>query len=160
MIDNFMVERWNVIDSAAMAVSVEGLLYRIINKKPHPFDFDDALDRGIDFLEEARDGGAIICGTPEASGFTGTLSPLSWSTDAYIEIKFKPEKSEKRDQVYKQVVSTLKEYKLLLESIKKGDTLESFKDKAQSAHGFFRTLADVLMKQADPTTTTYSHEAL
>ncbi len=53
MIDNFMVERWNVIDSAAMAVSVEGLLYRIIHDKPQPFDFEDALNHGINFLQES-----------------------------------------------------------------------------------------------------------
>ena len=119
MTDNFMVERWNVIDSAAMAVSVEGLLYRIIHDRPRPYDFEDALDRGIDFLQEAGNAGAIICGTGESSGFTGTLSALSWSMDACIEIGFAPKESENRDDAYKDVLSTLKEYKLLLETIKK-----------------------------------------
>lgn len=156
MIDNFMVERWNPIDSAAMAVSVEGLLYRIINGKPRPFDFEGALDSGIDFLEEARNGGAIICGTVESTGFDGTLSPFCWSTDAYIE--FAPEGSARRSDVYEEVVTTLKEYRLLLESIREERTPEDT-DKVEKVHGFFRTLADVLMKQADPTTRTYSREA-
>ena len=156
MIDNFMVERWNPIDSAAMAVSVEGLLYRIINGRPRPFDFEDALNYGIDFLREAGNGGAIICGTTESTGFDGTLSPFCWSTDAYIE--FAPKGSERRSDVYEEVVDTLKEYRLLLESIRKG-RIPKDTDKVEKVHSFFRTLADVLMKQADPTTRTYSHEA-
>lgn len=158
MIDNFMIERWNPIDSAAMAVSVEGLLYRIINKKPRPFDFEDALDSSIDFLKEAGNGGAIICGTPESTGFDGTLSPFCWSTDAYIEIEFAPESSERRSDVYEKVVTTLKEYRLLLESIREGHIPEDTSE-VTKVYSFFRMLADALMKQADPTTRTYSHEA-
>jgi len=155
MIDNFMVERWNPIDSAAMAVSVEGLLYRIIHEKPHPFDFEDALNYGIDFLREAGNGGAIICGTTKSTGFDGTLSPFCWSTDAYIE--FAPEGPERRSDVYKKVVATLKEYRLLLESIRRGRIPEDT-NKVKKVYSFFQVLADVLMKQADPTTRTYSHE--
>ena len=87
MSDNAMVERWNVIDSAAMAVAVESVLYRIEKGKPFPFDFDEAIEKGIAFLEVARTGGAIICGSPESSEFTGTLSPLKWSTDVHIHIE-------------------------------------------------------------------------
>ncbi len=159
MIDNFMVERWNPIDSAAMAVSVEGLLYRIIHEKPHPFDFEDALNYGIDFLREAGKGGAIICGRAESTGFDGTLSPFCWSTDAYIEVEFTPEGSGKRSDVYDKVVTTLKEYRILLESIQRGDMPEDAKEKAEPVHNFFRTLADALMRQADPTARTYSHKA-
>ena len=67
MNDNTMVERSNVIDSAAMAVAIESVLYRIVNDKPVPFDFNEAIERGIAFLEVAQNGGAIICGTPEVS---------------------------------------------------------------------------------------------
>lgn len=157
MVDNFMVERWNVIDSAAMAVSVEGLLYRIINDKPQPFDFEDALNHGINFLREAGDGGAIICGTPESTGFDGTLSPFCWSTDAYIEIGLALESSERRSDVYEKVVTTLKEYRLLLESIREGHIPEDTSE-VTKVYSFFRMLAEALMKQADPTTRTYSHE--
>lgn len=156
MIDNFMIERWNPIDSAAMAVSIEGLLYRILNGKPRPFDFEGALDSGIDFLEEAGNGGSIICGTAESTGFDGTLSPFCWSTDAYIE--FAPEAPERRADIYQKVVATLKDYQLLLESIREGN-IPKETDKVEKVHSFFRKLADVLMKQADPTTRTYSHEA-
>lgn len=156
MIDDFMVERWNPIDSAAMAVSVEGLLYRIINGRPKPFDSEDALNQGIDFLQEAGNGGAIICGNVESTGFDGTLSPFCWSTDAYIE--FAPEGLERRSDVYEKVVATLKEYRLLLESIRE-ERIPEDTDKVEKVHGFFRTLADALMRQADPTTRTYSREA-
>lgn len=54
---NFIVEKWNVIDSAEMAVSVASVLYRLLNNKKLPFDFDEAMKRGIAFLEEAKKGG-------------------------------------------------------------------------------------------------------
>ncbi|GAG86632.1 unnamed protein product, partial [marine sediment metagenome] len=136
--------------------SVEGLLYRIINDKPQPFDFEDALNHGINFLREAGDGGAIICGTAESTGFDGTLSPFCWSTDAYIE--FALEGSERKADVFKEVVTTLEGYRGLLESIQEGHIPEDTSE-VTKVYSFFRTLADALMKQADPTTRTYSHEA-
>ena len=155
MNDNAMVERWNVIDSAAMAVSVESVLYRLINNKPLPFDVDEALKNGIGFLEEAQNGGAIICGEPESSEFNGTLTPLVWSTNIYINSK------PSEEGMYKKIVATLKSYRDLLEKIKMGEVkkLSSEADlkTANSAYGFFHELASELMKQADPVTESYSH---
>ena len=163
MNDNAMVERWNVIDSAAMAVAIESVLYRMVNGKPVPFDFNEAIKRGIAFLEVARDGGAIICGTPESSAFTGTLSPLKWSTDVYMQIGGGEGEGEGEGEelaLYKSVVVALKQYRSLLEKVEKKKKLESESDykTAQDAYTFFHELANELMKQADPITETYSHQ--
>jgi hypothetical protein len=161
MSDSFRVEEWNVLDSAAMAVSVESLLYRLIHGKPKPYDFDEALDRGMQFLKEAGSAGAIMCGRAETSEFHGTLSPLSWSTDAYVQIELKPKAAEReREKVdYATVTETLKQYRNLLQKVKQGQEPQSVKDEAKNAHGFFRALSVVLMSEADPTTKTYSEEA-
>ena len=156
MNDNAMVERWNVIDSAAMAVAVESVLYRLTKNKPLPFDVDEALKNGIGFLEEAQNGGAIICGEPESSEFNGTLTPLVWSTNIYINSQ------PNEEGMYKKVVETLKSYRDLLEKIRKEQIKElSSKDDietANTAYEFFHELAGELMKQADPVTESYSHQ--
>ena len=156
MSTNPMIEKWNVIDSAEMAVSVDAALYRLLNDKKRPFDFDEAIERGIAFLEEAREGGAILCGSPETSDFTGTLSPMRWSTDVYLTIDAGKEEME----LYNDVVSTLASYKELLQKIKNEEKLDVDSDSnlAVEARQFFRTLATVLMEQADPLTETYSHQ--
>ena len=157
MSDNSVVERWNVIDSAEMAVGVEGVLYRELNKKPRPFDLDDSLDSGIAFLHEASCGGAIICGTSKSQEFTGTLSPLSWSTDVYIVVE--PVKAGKAD-IYKNIVETLEGYKELLEKLKKKEErIEHGSAILEKAHIFFKSLADILIRQADPVARTYSRQA-
>jgi len=156
MNDNAMVERWNIIDSAAMAVAVESVLYRLTKNKPLPFDVDEALKNGIGFLEEAQNGGAIICGEPESSEFNGTLTPLVWSTNVYINSQVSEE------GMYKKVVATLKSFRDLLEKIRREQIEElSSKDDieiANTAYEFFHELAGELMKQADPVTESYSHQ--
>jgi len=151
-----MVERWNIIDSAAMAVAVESVLYRLTKNKPLPFDVDEALKNGIGFLEEAQNGGAIICGEPESSEFTGTLTPLVWSTNIYIN------SGPSEVGMYKKVVATLKSYRDLLEKIRKEQikelSSENDIDTANNAYRFFHELAGELMKQADPVTESYSHQ--
>jgi len=151
-----MVERWNIIDSAAMAVAVESVLYRLTKNKPLPFDVDEALKNGIGFLEEAQNGGAIICGEPESSEFNGTLTPLVWSTNVYINSQVSEE------GMYKKVVATLKSFRDLLEKIRREQIEElSSKDDieiANTAYEFFHELAGELMKQADPVTESYSHQ--
>ena len=156
MNDNAMVERWNVIDSAAMAVAVESVLYRLTRNKPLPFDAEEALKSGIGFLEEAQNGGAIICGEPESNEFNGTLTPLVWSTNVYINTK------PSEDDMYKKIVAKLKSYRDLLEKIRKEQIkeLDSEDDieTANTAYKFFHELAGELMKQADPVTESYSHQ--
>ena len=155
MNDNAMIERWNIIDSAAMAVAVESVLYRLTRNKPLPFDFDEALTNGIGFLEEAQNGGAIICGEPESGEFNGTLTPLVWSTNIYINSK------PNEEEMYKKIVATLKSYRDLLEKIRREEIKELSADAdietAKTAYDFFRQLARELIKQADPVTESYSH---
>lgn len=158
MNDNSMVERWNEIDSAKMAVSVESVLYRILNNKKLPFDFDEALENGIAFLEEAKNGGAIICGTPETSEFTGTLSPLKISLRRFETTRID---AEKEMEFYESVVSKLKEYKSLLETVREQKEIpKKARNIAEAAHDFFYTLSNELIKQTDPTSKAYSHQLL
>jgi len=153
-----MVERWNPIDSARMAVSVKSVLYRLLNGKKPPFDFNEALDEGIAFLEEAQSGGAIICGNPEASDFTGTLSPLRLSTTIYLSVT-SVSREEREIELYQKIVDTLKSYKQLLENTKAKQKIEEKeKDTATEAYNFFDTLSNALIRQTDPTSETYSRE--
>lgn len=154
-----MIERWNSIDSAKMAVSVESVLYRILNNRNLPFDFDEALDSGIAFLEEAKSGGAIICGSPETNDFTGTLSPLRLSTSVCLSFESTVEEKE-GIELYKDIVDTLKKYKNLLEKIKEKKEIEAKKERttANQAYEFFNALSKVLIKQTDPISETYSRQ--
>jgi len=138
--------------------------YRLTKNKPLPFDVDEALKNGIGFLEEAQNGGAIICGEPESSEFNGTLTPLVWSTNIYINSKtniYINSKPSSEEGMYKKIVATLKSYRDLLEKIKMEEVkkLSSKADlvTANSAYDFFHELASELMKQADPVTESYSH---
>lgn len=151
---NPTIERWNIIDTAEMAVSVDAAISRLISNKKLPFDFEEAVDRGIAFLEEAVGGGAILCGSAEVNEFTGTLSPMEWSTDVYLDIEMEKEESES----YVDIVNLLSEFKTFLSDIKVTKALMPERRKIASlAHHFFGSLATTLMKQADPLTKTYSH---
>ena len=154
MADNLMVDRWNAIDAAAMAVGVEGVLHRVIYDKPRPFDFNDALGRGVEFLREAGTGGAIFCGNSPGSGFTGTLSPLCWSTDAYIEIR--SGRGPEDESFYRDVLKALQSYENVLNNLISGKKCEN--TESRNALNFFHALAELLIEQADPTTKRYSHE--
>jgi hypothetical protein len=158
MNDNAMIERWNPIDSAKMAVSVKSVLYRLLNGRKPPFDSDEALDEGIAFLKEAQSGGAIICGSPETSDFTGTLSPLRLSTAIYLSVT-STEQEEREVELYKKIVDTLKSYKKLLENAKEAKSiLEAETRTAEDALKFFENLSNALIKQTDPTSESYSRE--
>ena len=79
MQDRMVIERWNPISLADMAVGIKWVLHRALNNKPRPFDFEESLKNGIEFLEEACQGGAIICGEQLQTDFTGTLAPLTFT---------------------------------------------------------------------------------
>lgn len=158
MNDNAMVERWNPIDSAKMAVSVKSVLYRLLQSRKLPFDFDESIDEGIAFLKEAQSGGAIICGNPETSDFTGNLSPLRMSTTIYLSVETTA-KDKKQVEMYQKIVNTLKKYTQLLEKTKKEKSIGiKEQDIAKEAYSFFDALSKTLIKQTDPTTETYSRE--
>jgi len=154
MSDSLMVERWNVIDSADMAVSIEGVLHRVIQNKKMPYDYEESLGSAIEFLDEAGNGGAIICGTVTSSGFTGTLAPLSWSTDVYIGVK--PQGEAEEGELYQKVVETLNEYKMLLEKMRGNKTIDTDSPILKRAHEFFGRLGNLLLSEADPLTRSYS----
>lgn len=150
MVENTMIEKWNVIDSADMAVSIQGIIQRKLNGKKMPFDYDESLEQGIDFLDEASTGGAIICGNVSTSGFVGTLSPLRWSTVVYIANAGK----DSEERVYQNVTKALNNYKKLLQNMKNNQDVSG--EILLEANSFFSALADVLLREADPLTRTYS----
>ncbi len=156
MSDSSMVERWNAVVSADMAVSAEGLLARYTNRKRMPYDAEEALDRAIAFLDEAGSGGAIICGNAKSSGFTGTLSPLRWSTDVYIEVSTGKE-NEQEVELFQEIVKALNGYKEVLERIRDKKTVDVESSAVKKTHEFFRDLADVLLSEADPVAKSFSH---
>jgi hypothetical protein len=152
MSDNSMVERWNIIDTAEMAVGLESVLSRYLREKPMPFDCLESLERGIEFLEEACNGGAIVCGSVQTSGFTGTLSPLRWSTRIVTRTS---NETDEEMAIYKKVIDMLNLYKTMLKGIKEGKQKPD-SSIVENAQYFFSTLADTLMREADPLTSSYS----
>lgn len=146
MQDNAVVEKWNPISSAEMAVGVKGVLYRVLKDKRHPFDFKDALEKGIDFLGEASDGGAIICGDTPKTNFTGTLAPFTITT------RYIPGSTQglEETEFYRRVVTTLRSYKALLDDLLNNNQEGVNKDKLQNAHEFFSAIAKIMMQEADP----------
>lgn len=154
MRDSSVIDQWNIIEAADMAVSVASVLDRLVHNKRLPFDTNEALAQGIAFLEEAQNGGAVICGSQIADGFTGTLSPLRWSTDVYI--RFTSEGAAGQDtKWYDGVLKTLRQYQDVLTKLKQNKEVED-REVAERARDFFEALGDLLLSQADPSTRTYS----
>ncbi len=154
MSNSSMMDRWNVVDTARMAVGVESVLSRTLRGKPNPYDFAESLESGIAFLDEALSGGRIICGDTFTGQFTGTLSPLNWSTDVYISFHNK----RMTEEAYREIVSILDNYKYILEKIKIEAKNVLEEEKLKEAHNFFSKLAKMLLNQADPTNKLYSRD--
>jgi hypothetical protein len=152
MRENSVVERWNVMNVAEMAVSVSSVLYRVINNRPMPFDFSESVEAGIEFLTEAADGGKIVCGVKPSSGFTGTLSPLNWATPICLDFVGG---ANKKADVYKSITTLLTGYKEVLKKIEKNERYQDT-DKAKEVHKFFRLLADILIQRVDPVSESYT----
>ena len=148
MSDMIMDERWNSIDSAEMALGIRWAI-DYIKRKKEPSQYIESVKKGIEFLEEAEAGGALISGASleEAGSFKGTFSPLCMATDVYITFSNTPNKRED----YKKVRELLNKYKNALVSIR-NDGLKCsigasmFKD----VERFFETLFDILAQQSDP----------
>ena len=154
MNDMITGERWNSIDSAEMALGIQRVIDSIMREEEPPLECQEFLVRGIEFLDEAEAGGALISGTLEqADSFKGTFSPLCMATDVYITFKNAPDKSDD----YKQVSVLLNGYKTILTGIKDAGTRHEPDQKQLKEIGsFFGVLFDLLSRQADPITKEYS----
>ncbi|MCK5149392.1 hypothetical protein KAJ87_00510 [Candidatus Pacearchaeota archaeon] len=138
-----MLYEFNAIELSQMTVGVEGLLYRILNKREVPFDFDESLNSGISFLEEAQKGGEIMCRKQVKGDFIGTLFPFKISTKMYLKYK-----SGKGTNFYENITESLKSYKNLLENIKIKKTIaKTEKSIAEETHNFFEFFKDWSMFQ-------------
>lgn len=150
MQDNNVIERWNPISSAEMAVGVKSVLRRHLAKKPRPFDFDESVRSGIEFLKEACEGGAIISGEAQQTGFTGTLAPLTLTLEPLTSTLRAEMKGVKdSDTYYKRIVRTLSRYREVLEGLQE-NSKNIDKPTAEAAHVFFSRISDILMREADP----------
>jgi hypothetical protein len=151
MQDSTVIERWNPISLAEMAVGVKGVLYRVINRKPHPFDFDESLKKGIDFLSEASDGCAIFCGEKTDTNFTGTLGPLTF-TARYIDIDTT---RLNESDFYRRVLESLRKHKEVLQNLSENKNVDD-RSALESTKAFFEIMASIAMSEADPTSKSIS----
>ncbi len=156
-----VVERWNLVDTADLAVRLKSVLRRRIDGRPLPKDSDGDIGAGIDFLRQATGGGAIILGhLPETSSFEGTLSPLRWAAD----VRWASVRSEPRSKKeYTELVDTLKEFEQSLlavrEAIASNDKNAPESGEIEPVAIFFDCLGKILLQEADPVVREYSHSA-
>jgi hypothetical protein len=155
--DMVMDERWNAIDSADMALGVRWAIDYIKRDKEPPPKYIQSLEKGIEFLEEARAGGTLISSgsLKDAGSFKGTFSPLCMATDVYIT--FEGTDSPKKSEDYEKVSKLLNDYICALVSIKEKGVKCRIGDKIFSnVERFFETLFDILAQQSDPIIKEYS----
>ena len=146
MSDMVMDERWNAIDSAEMALGIRWAFDYINRGIEPPPQYLESLEKGIEFLEEAKAGGALISGLSpeEVCSFKGTFSPLCMATDVYVTFRDTPNDSSD----YKQVSDLLNDYKNALVSIK-NERLHCHIEPNifKEVENFFETLFDILAQQ-------------
>lgn len=153
MSDIVMGEKWNTQDSVEMAIGVRRALASVMVGKAVPSECCNSLDRGIEFLNEAKGGGALISGQPQdADSFNGTFSPLCLANDVYISFRGggldEHQRYDEVREVFTTYINTLKKVKV------EGGGIEQniLKEMGQ----FFKVLCDLLLQQADPMTREYS----
>lgn len=155
MHDMAIGERWNSIDSAEMALGVQRVIDSVMRREDPPAECQEFLTRGIEFLEEAEAGGALIAGTSleRVDSFKGTFSPLCLATDVLCTFKDVPQDSND----YTQVSDLLNEYKATLTNIRKTEIrCQPDREQLSEIDSFFGVLFDLLSRQADPITKEYS----
>ncbi len=155
MSDTVMGERWNTKDSVEMAIGLRRALASTIVGKAVPDEYQSFLERGIEFLNEANGGGALISGQLEgADSFNGTLEPLCLANDVYIS--FVGGKLDEH-QKYSKVRGLFTDYINALEKVKtNGQSSGIEPSKLRDIAQFFKVLCDLLLQQADPITREYS----
>lgn len=159
MADMVMGERWNATDSTDMALGTRRAINSFMKREELPKDSVGFLRKAIAFLEEARDGGALIAGRQlsSASSFNGTFSPLCLATDVCITFKGRSVTKRKGKHDYDKVGRLLGKYADTLRAIEeKGADAEVRPQSLQEVAGFFRVLSDLLLQQEDPTSKGYS----
>jgi hypothetical protein len=159
MADMVMGERWNATDSTDMALGTRRAINSVMRREELPKDSVGFLQKAIAFLEEARDGGALVAGRElsSARSFNGTFSPLCLATDVYITFKGGSVDRRKGKHDYGEVGRLLGGYADTLRAIEeKGVNAAVRPENLREVAGFFRVLSDLLLQQEDPTTKGYS----
>lgn len=155
MSDTVMGERWNTKDSVEMAIGLRRALASVIAGKGVPSECQSFLERGIEFLNEANGGGALISGNlEEADSFNGTYMPLCLANDVYIS--FVGGRLDEH-QRYSEIRGLFTNYINALEKVKiKGQGSGIEPSMLRDIGQFFKVLCDLLLQQADPMAREYS----
>jgi len=153
--DIVMGEKWNTQDSVEMAIGVRRALANVMAGKDVPSECRSSLERGIEFLNEAKGGGALISGQlQDADSFNGTFSPLCLANDVYISFVGDKLDESKR---YDEVQSVFIKYINALEEVKAKESRSTVKqDTIKEMAQFFKVLCELLLQQADPMMSEYS----
>ncbi len=102
----------HLIDVSDLATKVASLArqYRSgYKKESYPL-----VDKAIEFIDEAKNGGGFVQGQTENLHQPKTLEPLEWSTDIYGQ------QHETTENLYADVVSYLKDIEAALRDLKAG----------------------------------------
>lgn len=144
-----VAETADVIEAADTAIRVAGVLKLAEAGRPCPSAADEALKRGIEFIDQALAGTSLLTGSPCEASFAGSLSPLCWATDGYLI----QQEQTRAQPNYKEVEQFLASVRDQLEGLREhtdeigpGGTDSPNLEQPAS---FFRCLARVLTQRAD-----------
>jgi len=159
MADIIIGERWSTDESLDMALGVRRAIDCVLSNRQPPAECGPQLQKGVDFLSEAKGGFALVTGKlTGADSFNGTFSPLCLTNDVYI--RFRKASLDETEETSKVGV-LLDEYKSALECVKREELEVSVeRDMLKDIAQFFEVLTDLLLQQADPMTREFSRPCL
>lgn len=153
--DKVMDERWNTIEAAEMALGIRQAMDCVRREEECPSKYEKYLAKGIEFLEEAEAGGALISGAgpDKTASFRGDFSPLCMATDVYITFRDTPDKSSD----YAEVSKVLSGYRNTLVKITDTNVKSEITEASlKQMEVFFEGLFDMLAERSDPIMQDYS----
>jgi len=141
-----MGERWNTQDSVGMGIGIRRALASVLAGTDVPFEYLGSLEMGIEFLNEAKGGGALISGQSEGVDFfQGTFSPLCLANDVYIT--FVGPEMDQHQRQYDEVRGIFTKYVETLERVKSGEqVINTEGDSLKEIGRFFKVLCDLLLR--------------
>jgi len=155
MADIIIGERWNTSESLDMALGVRRAIDSVLSQRKPPAECEYQLQKGIEFLNEAKGGFALVTGDlKEADSFNGTFSPLCLANDVYI--RFRGGSVDKSEDT-KRLSGLFEAYRSALQKVlDKADKSGIKQSELKEIEQFFEVLTDLLLQQADAMTKDYS----
>ena len=142
-------ETADVIEAADTVIRVAGVLNLAKAGRPRPSRADEALKRGIEFIEQALAGTSLLTGSSCQASFAGSLSPLCWATDGYL-IQRKDTRSQPDFKEVEKFLARLRDQlKGLRERTDETGSGGIDSSNLEQPASFFRCLARVLTERAD-----------